>query len=155
MNPIRVYADTSVFGGLFDVEFEAPSRLFFDQVRMGRFRLVTSSLVEEEVVPAPSQVRALFDSTLRQADVLAVTPASVVLRDAYLDAGIVGPASAADAFHVALESTAECRLIVSWNFRHIIHFDKVPRYNAVNVLHGFQPIGIHSPAEVVSYEKGL
>lgn len=27
--PLRVYADTSVFGGVFDAEFEEPSRKFF------------------------------------------------------------------------------------------------------------------------------
>ena len=29
---IRVYADTSVFGGVFDAEFEEPSRAFFNAV---------------------------------------------------------------------------------------------------------------------------
>lgn len=28
MRPIQVYADTSVFGGVFDVEFDLPSRPF-------------------------------------------------------------------------------------------------------------------------------
>ena len=31
--PLRVYADTSVFGGVFDEEFEDASRAFFDQIR--------------------------------------------------------------------------------------------------------------------------
>ena len=42
---IRVYADTSVFGGVFDEEFEAPSVAFFQQVREHRFQLVTSPVV--------------------------------------------------------------------------------------------------------------
>lgn len=36
--PIRVYADTSVYGGVFDEEFSVPSRRFFDRVRQGRFQ---------------------------------------------------------------------------------------------------------------------
>lgn len=47
MTIIRVYADTSVFGGAFDEEFQAASRTFFDQVRNGRFKLVTSALVQD------------------------------------------------------------------------------------------------------------
>jgi hypothetical protein len=35
VRPIRVYADTSVFGGVFDDLFAQPSRTFFDQVREG------------------------------------------------------------------------------------------------------------------------
>ena len=61
MNAIRVYADTSVFGGAFDEEFETVSRTFFNQVRSGRFKLITSALVQEEVDPAPTQVRELFN----------------------------------------------------------------------------------------------
>jgi len=52
MSAIRVYADTSVFGGPFDEEFQTVSRTFFEQVRSGRFKLITSALVQEEVDPA-------------------------------------------------------------------------------------------------------
>lgn len=31
--PIKVYADTSVYGGVFDEEFAEPSKIFFEQVR--------------------------------------------------------------------------------------------------------------------------
>jgi len=43
-------------------------------------------------------------------------------------------------------------LIVSWNFRHIVHFEKVHKYNAVNALHGYRAVAIHSPSEVIAYE---
>ena len=33
--PIRVYADTSVCGGVFDDEFATPSRAFFEQIDFG------------------------------------------------------------------------------------------------------------------------
>ena len=34
LHPIRVYADTSVYGGVFDEEFAKPSRAFFDLVQL-------------------------------------------------------------------------------------------------------------------------
>jgi len=43
-------------------------------------------------------------------------------------------------------------MIVSWNFRHIVHYQKIPKYNAVNVLNGYAPIAIHSPLEVIPDE---
>jgi hypothetical protein len=46
---IRVYADTSVFGGVFDEEFEDASKMFFNAVRKGQFHLLTSELVREEI----------------------------------------------------------------------------------------------------------
>jgi len=40
-------------------------------------------------------------------------------------------------------------MIVSWNFKHIVQYDKIPLYNAVNTLQGYGNIGIFSPLEVV------
>lgn len=98
---IRVYADTSVFGGVFDDEFEAPSRTFFDQVRSGRFQLVTSALVQEEIDPAPVQVQELFNQILPVVEVIEVSEKTLRLRDAYLEAGIVSSQWSEDALHVA------------------------------------------------------
>lgn len=58
---VRAYADTSVFGGVFDSEFERASKLFFDMVREERIVLVTSALVEEELTPAPKEVKRQFE----------------------------------------------------------------------------------------------
>ena len=64
----------------------------------------------------------------------------------------MGAARGADALHVALATVARCTVLVSWNFRHIVHLNKIRRYNAANVLHGFGEIAIHSPPEVVPDE---
>jgi len=37
--------------------------------------------------------------------------------------------------------------------RNIVHFDKIPKYNAVNTLCGYAHIGIYSPLEVIDYEN--
>ena len=38
MRPLRVYVDTSVFGGCFDAEVAAESARFFDLVRVDKMR---------------------------------------------------------------------------------------------------------------------
>jgi len=151
--PIRVYADTSVYGGTRDDEFADDSRTFFEQVRLGRFELAVSAVVLEELDQAPASVRALFDEVLSLAQIAEITEAAQQLQRAYIDAGILTPKWEEDALHVALATTSGCRVIVSWNFKHIVHFQKIPRYNAVNVLHGYDPIAIHSPSEVIAYEE--
>ncbi|HEV8329611.1 MAG TPA: type II toxin-antitoxin system VapC family toxin [Candidatus Binatia bacterium] len=152
MSVIRVYADTSVFGGAFDEEFQKASRIFFDQVRSGRFKLVTSALVQDEIEPAPKDVRGLFDGFLDIVDVAEISEEALELKDAYLDTGIVTEQSADDALRVAIASVNGCSLIVSWNFRHIVNFEKIPLYNAVNTLKGYGTIGIFSPLEVITHE---
>jgi hypothetical protein len=49
MKPLRVYADTSVFGGCFDAEFATESKRFFDLVRRGGVKLVVSEVVVREL----------------------------------------------------------------------------------------------------------
>jgi hypothetical protein len=73
------------------------------------------------------------------------------LRNAYLSAGVVTPKSTDDAAHVALATISGCRMIVSWNFKHIVHFEKIPKYNAVNTLNGYRSIEIFSPSQVIDY----
>lgn len=60
MSALRVCADTSVFGGIHDDECRQPSVAFFDQVRSGHFRLVTSAVVQAEMVAAPVAVSRFF-----------------------------------------------------------------------------------------------
>jgi predicted nucleic acid-binding protein len=47
MGIIRVYADASVFVGVFDEEFKVPTRKFFDQIKSREFALVTSAIVQD------------------------------------------------------------------------------------------------------------
>jgi predicted nucleic acid-binding protein len=152
MKTIRVYADTSVFGGVYDDEFKQPSQTFFEQVKGRQFTLVTSAVVQAEMAAAPPAVRRFFEELLGFAEVADVSESALDLRDAYLQAKIVAPKYSDDALHVALATVTACTLIVSWNFQHIVHFQKIPLYNAVSVLRGYQPIAIFSPREVIKYE---
>jgi len=40
-------------------------------------------------------------------------------------------------------------MLIRRNFKHIVHFDKITGFEAVNLLHGYRPIRIYSPREVV------
>ena len=40
-------------------------------------------------------------------------------------------------------------MIVSWNFKHMVHYDKIRGFNAVNLREGYGAIAIYSPLEVV------
>jgi predicted nucleic acid-binding protein len=155
MRAIRVYADTSVFGGVFDKEFDTASKTFFDQVVAGQFQLVTSDVVQRELQNAPPKVSDFFDNLLPKAEICPVSVEALDLQQAYLQANIVSDKYALDALHVALATISDCLILVSWNFKHIVHFDKIPLYNAINIGRGYKPIAIHSPAEVITYEKNF
>lgn len=150
---MKVYADTSVFGGVFDREFSDPSRQFFDEIDAGRFFLVTSAVVAAEIEPAPGKIQAFFARYTESATIVDVSEKALELQLNYIKSGVVTESSLDDALHVAVASVSGCDLIVSWNFKHIVHFEKIPKYNAVNRLNGHNHIGIYSPLEVIQYDN--
>lgn len=150
MRKQRVYIDTSVMGGCFDVGFREASIALLESALRGDITLVLSDLLALEVQNAPPYVRDLYESLPNDmVDFVVAGPEEDALHEAYLLAGVVGPANEDDAMHVAIATVGNCDIIVSWNFRHIVHYDKIRGYNAVNIREGYRTIAIHSPSEVV------
>ena len=152
MKKLRIYLDTSIFGGYFDKEFSGPSKMLFEQIQLGKFDLVASDVVRDEVVLAPPKVQGLFEDFLPLAEIVSTTPEAITLQNAYLKAHVVTTSHMTDALHVALATVHHCSAIVSWNFKHIVHFQKVPLYNAINTVYGFSQIAINTPQEVILYD---
>ena len=147
--PIRAYVDTSVFGGVFDAEFADHSRAFFLRVQSGEVVVLLGETTERELRGAPEAVRALARSL--KAGSVTRCPASAevaALAEAYLAAGIVGQKWRDDALQVANATIHRADVLVSWNFRHIVRFEKVRAFNAVNQQRGYASLFICSPAEV-------
>jgi hypothetical protein len=40
-------------------------------------------------------------------------------------------------------------IVVSWNFKHIVHFDKIAGFETVNTLKYYRSPRIYSPREVI------
>jgi len=58
---VRIYVDTSVFGGYFEPGVDVPTRRLFDMFIRGEARLVLSDTTVTELARAPSRVRELPD----------------------------------------------------------------------------------------------
>ena len=58
---IKVYVDTSVFGGCFDAEFEEWSNRLIEEFKAGFKVLVISDLTLKELEGAPPDVRNLVE----------------------------------------------------------------------------------------------
>ena len=150
MKQPRIYVDTSVIGGCLDLAFETESQLLIDMARQGAVSLLISDLVAEELLQAPPAVREIL-ATLPDECIerVFITPETESLRDSYLAREVVGPRSASDAHHVAIATVCRADMIVSWNFRHLVHYEKIRHFNSVNLHEGYGTIEIYSPKEVV------
>jgi hypothetical protein len=147
---LRIYADTSVFGGCFDEVFRKESELLFREIKNGKFILVISGTTSRELNDAPQKVQDVLGGLPPEmVEVIDLSEEIYTLRDAYLKAAVVGPASEADAEHIAAATVAGVDFVVSWNFKHIVHYDKIRGFQAINLLQGYEPIQIFSPKEVV------
>ncbi|MBI1822956.1 MAG: hypothetical protein HYR80_02420 [Nitrospirae bacterium] len=147
---MRIYPDTSVFGGCFDDKFSIASNQLFNEVRKGKWKLIISPIVAIEIKDAPEQVRSILNNLHNSHyELCQVTKEMELLKDRYLKEGVVGEGSEDDAFHVAIATISGAEMILSWNFKHIVHYDKIKKYNAVNHKNGYGTIQIYSPLEVV------
>ena len=83
-----LYLDTSVVGGYFDKEYQKESRQLGDLWKSGRYRFVSSVVVEEEIEPAPEQVRRLYAQTFPGENRLALSMAAIELAGLYIQQGL-------------------------------------------------------------------
>jgi len=153
MKKPRVYVDTSVIGGCFDPEFRFWSNGLVEDFRRGRFGLVLSDVTAAEIEPAPTVVRALHTELLSIAEVLSVTEETTAVLAAYVDHKVLGPRFRNDMLHIALATVAAVDVLVSWNFRHIVRWDKMQQFNGINLELGYRVLAIHSPREVTTYGR--
>ena len=56
----RLYFDTSVFGGVYDIEFAKETRQLFEMVKQGEIVCLYSDIVEFELETAPKKIREHF-----------------------------------------------------------------------------------------------
>ena len=148
----RVYVDTSVIGGCHDDEFAPWSNGLMKDFRLGNFRPVVSEVVDAEVRDAPEPIQDIYSELLTlEPEFLNATEEAVQLAETYLERQILTAKFFDDALHIALASVAEVDVLVSWNFKHIVHFDKIRLFTAVNIERGYKPLQIYSPREVTNY----
>ncbi len=148
MNILKIYLDTSVIGGCFDKEFMVDSRKLINQIEKELRIGVISEITEAELKLAPEKVRNHFESYREMLKVLKITSEVEELAELYLKDKIVSSKYRSDSLHIACSTVYKVDLLVSWNFKHIVNYDKIIKFNSVNLKNGYLPLQIYSPKEV-------
>lgn len=114
-----------MIGGCCDPEFQEWSNGLLADVKAGKFSLFLSELSDAEVQDAPEEVKKIYLEFRNGANRILELSAEVIeLADAYLDHGILTPNYRNDARHIALATIAGVDVLVSWNFKHVVHFER-------------------------------
>lgn len=153
MKKQRIYLDTSVFGGLFDEEFEEFTLPLFERVKKSDFEIIYSNVTEQEMENAPDRIRASVNLLPKASTIYVKSDVEVAnLAKKYVEEGVVGATSYTDCLHIALATKHDADVLVSWNFKHIVNIKRIVGYNSVNIAEGYKQIDIRSPREFMIYE---
>lgn len=99
----RIYLDTSVFGGYFEPEFDLWTKILFDKVHSGDFKIIFSRLTDIELQPAPERVRDLANGLPSSAlEFIDISDQALELANQYVKENVVGKTSQSDCIHIAL-----------------------------------------------------
>lgn len=99
----RLYIDTSVFGGYFEPEFELWTKILFDKLKNGQYKLLLSRITDIELLKAPEYIKDLAVSIPEcHIEFLEITEEAMELADTYIKENVVGESSRADCLHIAL-----------------------------------------------------
>lgn len=149
----RFYFDTSVFGGVFDKEFDEATLQLFERVKLGQIICVYSDLTETELLNAPEKIRIYFkelpDENMER---IMVNDEILILASKYIDEKVVGQTSFDDCVHIAAATINKADILVSWNFKHIVNLYRIRGYNSINIRSNYQSLEIRSPKEIIEYE---
>ncbi len=148
----RIYIDTSVVGGYFDIEFSKNTVPFFERAKNNEIILIVSDLLEAELLRAPEFVRNLLKEIPDNAiEKIKILPEAILLADKYIMAKVVGKTSRSDCQHIATATICNADVLVSWNFKHIVNLDRIRGYNGINYQNGYKMIEIRTPKEIENY----
>ena len=153
MKKQRIYLDTSIFGGLYDVEFQEFTEPLFERIRNSEFKIIHSNVTDKELENAPDKIKATTKLLPKEStEYIKSDVESAKLAKRYIEEGVVGATSYTDCLHIALATIHNANILVSWNFKHIVNVVRIIGYNSVNLLEGYKQIDIRSPRELMTYE---
>ncbi len=151
---IRIYIDTSIVGGYFDLEFEKSTKQFFQWFENQKVVFVISDLLDLELMNAPERVRLHLNNYLPDKfERINLEEEALELADEYVNQKVVGISSIEDCRHIAMATIAEVDYVVSWNFKHIVNSERIIGYNSVNLSKGYKAISIITPIELLNHEN--
>jgi predicted nucleic acid-binding protein len=135
-------------GGYYDVEFKMATRQLFERITNKEFDVYFSEINETELINAPQQVKSVKNLIPDECfHFIEMTEEVKALAMLYITEKVLGKASRNDAYHIALASVNRINCVISWNFKHIVNYDKIRMFNAINMRLGYPLIDIRSPLE--------
>ena len=157
MKKLKIYLDTSVISYL--DQQDAPERMaetrqLWEQIKAGKFDIVLSDLTLAEIDDCAPAKSAVLRGYVYEIDFQEIhrNDEARRLSALYFERGGLPPKSKDDAMHIAIATMANCDVILSWNFRHIVNLRAITAVESVNIQEGYRTLRILPPP--VLLDKG-
>lgn len=153
---LKVYLDTSVLAGVFDIEDHQRveiAKLLFALLRSKELAGFISRVVLTEILKAPEEFRAGLQKIVKDLSLslLEETEESLRLAQLYVEEEVIPETYRDDARHIALAVSYDLDFLISWNYKHMVNIRVKRMVNAINLRLGYKMIDIVAPEEVIRY----
>ena len=154
MKKLKIYIETSVISHL--KAEDVPEKMeitlkLWDDLKAGLYDVVLSEAVIIELSKCSEHKRNILQNYLEQInyELVEITDEADNLASRYISEGVVPAKCYEDSLHIALASVSGCKVILSWNFKHIVRVKTVLGANGINKLEGYGEIEIASPESML------
>ena len=158
MRKLRIYLDTSFISYLFaeDTPLKMDDTLqLWGDIIDGKYEVFLSDITLEELdkCDEPKHTR-LYKKLAEINSVLIIqNDETKDLANKYLKQGILPRASKYDGLHIASAVIADCDMVVSWNFKHLVNVRTNDGVRFINKLNNYKEIQIVSPSMLIKNPK--
>ncbi len=147
----KIYIDTSVIGGCFDEEFQEWSNKLIKEIISREKIAVISDITLEELEKAPVKVRNILENIPNESkEIISLSEEAIQLSNHYIEEKIVNKNHLVDTRHIAIATINKVDILASWNFKHIVNFNLIRKYNSANLKYGYALLEIRTPREVLN-----
>ena len=158
MKTLKVYLDTSVISHLYQLDapekMEETKRLWEILKDKELYEVYISDIVKMEIGKCQEEKLAILIDYLydMEYNIIETNENIVELAEKIIDFGILKQKNMDDCKHIAAAILAECDIITSWNFKHIVNVKTVRGVKVLTTLEGYKDLLIYPPS--VLLEKG-
>ncbi|MEO8208997.1 MAG: type II toxin-antitoxin system VapC family toxin [bacterium] len=160
MRKLKVYLDTSVLN--FPFADDAPEfkkitiEFFNDYVQKNIYDTFISEVVIKEIMNTKNKdkrnklLNSLKDYPF---EVLNINDEVEALASIYVEEGIIPQNKFEDAEHIAISTVNQMDILLSWNFKHLVNYNKKQQVRTINSKENYlYPLDLLTPLELI-YEN--
>lgn len=158
MRKLKIYLDTSVLSHLDQQDAQEKMNdtiSLWKDFESGKYNIYVSELVLNEISGCSDEKQDNISTYLNRIEYTSLSNSveAEKLAQSYIDNGVLTQKSFDDCQHIALAVIANCDIILSWNFKHMVKYKTIEGVRNTNAQNGyFKNIDIVQPTILLESE---